>query len=343
MTRIKSLEPWIDPRGGLIDRVIIDNGSIAIEVLSLGGIIRNLWVPDREGTRQNIVLGCDSAEAYLEQNAHLGAIAGRFANRIAKGKLHFEGQDYQLDVNNQANCLHGGSEGFNQKQWQIGHLADGIRLTLCSPDGDMGFPGDCNVQLDYRLDGNNLFVDIDATTTKPCPINLTQHSYFNLDGSLHIGSHRFQTDCKSYLKTDHEGIPLSIESAVGTELDFNLQQILASGLQSDQLSATQGYDHCFVMTKSEEELQRFGCISSEQSGIMMTVHTNQPGVQLYTANFLQGTIGRNQQSLQQHQAVCLEPQLFPNAPNTPKLSDEGWTLPSEVYHHLSRYQFDTIN
>ncbi|MCL1079721.1 galactose mutarotase [Parashewanella spongiae] len=342
MNHIKVLEPWADPRGGQIDRVIVDNGTIAIEVLSLGGIIRNLWVPDRDGTRQNIVLGCDSIEAYLEQNAHLGAIAGRFANRIAKGKLEHEGQQYQLDINNQANCLHGGRDGFNQKQWKIGHLVDGVRLTLCSPDGEMGFPGKCSVQLDYRLVGNNLFVEIYATTTKPCPINLTQHSYFNLDGSTHIGSHSFQTDCTSYLKADHEGIPISIESTADTELDFAYQQTLSAGLQSESLSATKGFDHCFVMAENDEELQRFGCVSSAVSGIEMTVHTNQPGVQFYTANFLQGTVGKNQKVYQQHQAICIEPQLFPNAPNSPKLSSEGWTLPDQTYHHLSRYQFETI-
>ena len=343
MVRIKALEPWLDPRGGEIDRVRIDNGIIAIEVLSLGGIIRNLWVPDREGERKNIVLGCDSAEDYLAQDAHLGAIAGRFANRIANGKITDSQNEYQLDVNHQDLCLHGGSEGFNRKIWQMGSLPDGVRLTLNSPDGDMGFPGNCQVQLDYRLVSNNLFIEIQATTDKACPINLTQHSYFNLDGSPQVIEHELQIESSKYLVTDEKRIPLSIADVHQTVFDFTEPRLLAAAIRSEQVSSTQGLDHCYVLPENDgRQLQRFGQLVSQGSGRAMTLYTNQPGVQVYTANFLKGTIGRKGLPLEQYQGICLEPQLLPDSPNQPELLGDGWTQAGELYHHISRYQFDVV-
>ncbi|WP_246029015.1 aldose epimerase family protein [Parashewanella tropica] len=344
MIKIIKQTPWKDPRGGEIERVIVDNGIIAMEVLSLGGIIRHLWVPDRNGERQNIVLGCDSAQAYLDQDAHLGAVAGRFANRIKGGELSYQGQEFQLDVNNQDNCLHGGSKGFNQKQWQLAELAeleDGVRLTLTSPDGDMGFPGNCEVQLDYRLDGNSLLVEITASTDKPCPVNLTQHSYFNLDGSETITQHLLQTDCTQYLRTDEQGIPVAIEPVTAT-LNFNQKSELAERLIDKSVEATRGLDHCYLMENESDNLVRFGRIASPKSGVMMTLFTNQPGVQVYTANFLAGTKGENGQVFNQYHGICLEPQLCPDAPNQPDLLGKSWLEVGEQYHHLSRYQFETI-
>ena len=343
MITIKALEPWADPRGGEIDRVRVDNGTIAIEVLSLGAIIRSLWVPDRDGERQNVVLGCDSASGYLEQEAHLGAIAGRFANRLANGQVTHCGQTYQLDVNHLNNCLHGGREGFNRKNWQMGSLPDGVRLTLTSPDGDMGFPGNCQVQLDYRLVGNNLFVEIQATSDKACPINLTQHSYFNLDNSKHVLFHELQTDCLNYLVTNEQGIPQSVGHVSKTALDFLDQKMLTYALQDEFISGTNGLDHCYLMPEHDKrQLRRFGRIVSQKSGRSMTVYTNQPGVQVYTANFLQGTIGRNAEPLKQYQGICLEPQLLPDSPNQSELLGKGWTEAGEIYHHISRYQFDVL-
>ena len=342
MVRFSVLEPWDDPRGGKIERIRIDNGTIALEVLSLGGIIRSLWVPDRTGQRANIVLGCDNAEDYLTQDAHLGAIAGRFANRIAHGKLTFEGHHYQLDVNQASNCLHGGSEGFNRRHWQLGTLPDGVRLTLQSPDGDMGFPGKCTVQLDYRLAGNNLYVEICASVDKACPINLTQHSYFNLEGSEDLNGHRLQTDATQYLTLDSVGIPIGIASTIDTVFDYRQESSLTARFSDPLLETTRGFDHCYLMDNPQSELKRFGTLSSSVSGRAMTLYTNQAGVQLYCANFLGGTVGKNQQVLKNHQAVCLEPQILPDAPNQPALLGDGWTRPGEVYHHISRYQFDTI-
>lgn len=343
MVRFSVLDPWTDPHGSEIERVRIDNGIIALEVLSLGGIIRALWTPDKQGERANIVLGCDSAEDYLTQNAHLGAIAGRFANRIALGKLQYQGQTYQLDINQASNCLHGGREGFNRKNWHLGPLPDGVRLTLVSPDGDMGFPGNCTVQLDYRLAANNLYVEILASVDKPCPVSLTQHSYFNLDGTSNNYQHQMQIDATRYLTMNEVGIPTGIAEVKDSIFDLTQSVTLGEKLHAPEITSTQGYDHCYLMDNPDGSLRRFGCLSSPVSGRAMTVFTNQPGVQLYCANFLAGTVGRNQQSLHQHQGVCIEPQKLPDSPNQPQLGDDAWLVPGEIYHHISRYQFDIVD
>lgn len=341
MVHFSVLDPWTDPRGGDIERVRIDNGILALEIISLGGIIRSLWAPDKHGERGNIVLGCDSAEDYLTQNAHLGAIAGRFANRIAHGKMHYQGQDYQLDVNQATNCLHGGREGFNRKNWHLGPLPDGVRLTLKSPDGDMGFPGNCTVQLDYRLAANNLFVEILASVDKACPVSLTQHSYFNLDGSNTNHDHRVQLDARRYLTMNDVGVPTGIADTAGSIFDLSQPIRLDDKLHAAELASTRGYDHCYLMDNADGSLARVGCLSSPMSGRAMTLFTNQPSVQLYCANFLAGTQGRNRQVLQQHHAVCLEPQMLPDSPNQTELfGDAVWLVPGKVYHHISRYQFD---
>lgn len=339
MVRFSVLEPWQDPRGGEVERVRIDNGTIAIEVLSLGGIIRSLWVPNAKGERVNIVLGCDSVADYLEQPAYLGAIAGRYANRIANGKISHDGVEYQLSVNQASNCLHGGVEGFHRKQWQLGTTNDGVRLTLLSPDGDMGFPGNCKVQLDYRLVGSNLYVEILATTDKACPISLTQHSYFNLDAGSSNTSHDIQVDATHYLTMNDVGVPTAICPTKASDLDLANTTSMSVQTERPALAATNGFDHCYVMDNADGELQRFGKLSSKQSGISMTVYTNQPGVQLYGANFLQGTVGKKQQVYANHQAVCIEPQMLPDSPNQPNLPGDAWLMAGGVYHHISRYEF----
>ena len=341
MVRFRPQDPWTDPRGGQIERVIIDNGTIAMEVLSLGGIIRSLWTPDREGERANIVLGCDSASDYLVQDAHLGAIAGRFANRIANGTFNADGKAYQLSINQASNCLHGGKDGFNRKRWNLGQLPDGVRLSLVSPDGDMGFPGKCTVQLDYRLVANNLYIEMLASTDKTCPISLTQHSYFNLDGSDSSLQHALQIDSTQYLSMNKVGVPTEVTQTQNSALDMQQPTLLQSLIGAEELTATSGIDHCYLMPQSERQLQRFGRLSSAKSGRGMTLYTNQPSVQIYGANHLQGTIAKGQQSLCQYQAVCLEPQQVPDAPNQPAFAGDALIKPGALYHHISRYQFDT--
>ncbi|WP_299797272.1 aldose epimerase family protein [uncultured Shewanella sp.] len=344
MVRFRPLDPWEDPRGGKIERVRIDNGILALEVLSLGGIIRSLWVPDRDGERGNVVLGCDSPQDYLAQNAHLGAITGRYANRIANGQISFHGEQFHLDLNQGNHCLHGGSEGFNRKLWNIGQLPDGVRLNLVSPDGDMGFPGNCNIQVDYRLVANNLYVEMFAATDRPCPISMTQHSYFNLEGSRSSSNagHRLQIDNPEYLMVDPTGIPTGATTSAGGDLDFSKPKPLGSTQKAIELKETDGLDHCYLIPKSNGELIRFGNLSAPESGRSMTLYSNQPGVQVYGANDLEGTVGRNGQTLKQHQALCLAPQQLPDAPNQTQLLGDPWIKPGQVYHHISRYQFETV-
>ncbi|MBQ4890780.1 galactose mutarotase [Shewanella sp. MMG014] len=344
MIEITALEPWQDPRGGSIERVRIDNGNIAIEILSLGGIIRELWTADKLGQRQNIVLGCDSVADYLAQQAYLGAIAGRYSNRIANGQLHYQGQDYQLDINQATNCLHGGRDGFHLKQWHMENLADGVRLTVDSPDGEMGFPGLCKVQLDYRLEGNNLLIDMQAQVDKACPISLTQHSYFNLDGadSETNVDHHIQVDAHQYLTMNDVGVPTSMDETLGSDLDLSKPTPFSEQTQRAALSATNGFDHCYVLAQTNHDLVRFGCLSSPKSGRTMTIYTDQPGVQLYGANFLEGTKGFKGEIYQSHRAVCIEPQMLPDSPNQPHLPGEPWIAAGDTYHHHTRYEFGVL-
>ncbi|QSX32958.1 galactose mutarotase [Shewanella avicenniae] len=338
MVRCTVLDPWLDPRGGQVERVRVDNGTLAIEVLSLGAIIRCLWVPDRNGDRANVVLGCDSVADYLTQQAWIGSVAGRYANRIKNGQIHYDGQTYQLDTNLDGHCLHGGSEGFHRRHWDIGILPDGVRLSLVSADGDMGFPGNCVVQLDYRLVGHNLFVEFTASSDKACPISLTQHSYFNLDKSDTINQHWLQVSAPNLLKPDADKLPLELISLTDSPFDLRGPKKIEPLLQQHP----DGIDHCYVLDCAANGLQKAAQLMAPKSGRRLTLHTNQPGLQVYTGNYIEGIIGRKQQPLRAHQALCLEPQMLPDAPNQPQLGDP-WITPGKLYHHISRYEFDTIN
>ncbi|MCC4834844.1 galactose mutarotase [Shewanella sp. 10N.7] len=344
MIQITALEPWQDPRGGQIERIRLDNGKVAVEILSLGGIIHQLWTADKQGEMTNIVLGCDSVADYLAQQAYLGAIAGRYSNRIANGKMSYQGHEYQLDVNQATNCLHGGADGFHLKQWQMQPLEDGVRLTLTSPDGDMGFPGNCQVQLDYRLDNNNLLIDMQAKVDKACPISLTQHSYFNLEGASSKTNtrHQIQVDAQHYLPMNDVGVPIAMSSVTNSDLDLSQATVFSEQTQRPALAATNGFDHCYVLQKTADDLVRFGCLSSPESGRTMTIYTNQPGVQVYGANFLEGAIGFNGEVYQSHQAVCIEPQMLPDSPNQPDLPGDPWVPAGGTYHHSSRYEFGIL-
>lgn len=341
MVRFSVLESWEDPRGGPIDRIRVDNGVLAFEVLSLGAILRSVWAPDRNGERSNIVLGCDNAQDYLNQEAYLGAMIGRYSNRIANGRFHSQGQEHQLDINQMGHCLNGGREGFHRKRWHLGTLSDGVRLSLVSPDGDMGFPGTCNIQLDYRLAGNNLYVEVMASVDQACPVSLTQHSYFNLDGSIDCADHALQLDASQYLTVNDTLIPTDIKPCQDTVFDLKTPQAFKKLLPDQALQPTQGFDLCYLVDDADTSVQRVGRLSSANSGRSMTLYTNQPGVHLYSANFLQGVQGKSKKPLQQHQGICLEPQQLPDAPNQPHLPGSPWLAPGEVYHHISRYQFDT--
>ncbi len=339
MVHFSVLEPWQDPRGGQIDRIRVDNGTLAIEVLSLGGIIRSLWAPDRHGERGNVVLGCDNADDYLNQNAYLGAMIGRYSNRIAKGQFSDGEQSYQLNTDPMGNCLNGGSEGFHRKQWTLGALNDGVRLSLVSPNGDMGFPGNCNIQLDYRLAGNNLYVEVMASVDQVCPVSLTQHSYFNLDSSDSCEQHALELEAAQFLTMDEVKIPTGIASCEGSPFDFQVPQGLNKALSNPELN-NQGLDLCYLLDNPENTVKRIGRLSSAKSGRAMTLYSNQPSMHLYTANYLGGVQGKLNKQLKQHQGICLEPQQVPDGPNQPQLPGKPWLKPGELYHHISRYQFD---
>ncbi|WP_316676865.1 galactose-1-epimerase [uncultured Tolumonas sp.] len=315
-----------------------NDAGMQLNIMTTGAALLSLTVPVGEGQRE-VLLGCQPKD-YVTQQVYLNAMVGRFANRIANSVLHYQSEHYALVPSQGENCLHGGKVGFDRKEWTVvNQQADRVTLALHSADGDQGFPGDCDVTLIYALENTDLLIDIQATVTKACPINLTCHGYFNLDGKRSdVREHALQVNASHYLPIDAMGIPLSAPQPVEGALDLRRARSLQTQwLSHPQLMLAKGFDHCYIMdvTSAEHVAAR---LTSADNKLAMEVQTNQPGIQIYTANYLAGTPSRDGESYHDYEAVCLETQLLPDSPNRPELGDP-WLLPGEVYHHQTRYRF----
>lgn len=301
------------------------NGAEAT-VINLGAKIVSLSVPDKNGKLVDIVLGHKNLSDYLSSaEPSFGAVCGRVANRIAKGQFSLEGKSYQLAVNNGPNSLHGGIKGFMHVIWdarQIDHQT--VELTYLSKDGEENYPGNLSVKLTYKLnDDNALESHYEATTDKTTIVNLTNHSYFNLSGEqdLSIYDHVTTIAASSYLPTDDTMIPLGAPAPVaGTPMDFTTPHTLGERIDSDfeALNIGKGYDHCYVLDKKDGEMALAVTCSSPKTGIEMKIYTTEPGVQIYTANWLSGNFdGKNGNRYPARCAVCFETQHFPDSINHP--------------------------
>ncbi|GIH18833.1 aldose epimerase family protein [Rugosimonospora africana] len=313
--------------GEPIERWRLDNGrGVTADVLSYGAILHAFAVPDSSGQPGSIVLAPPDAESYLGATAYYGAVAGRFANRIADGRFTLDGQEYTLPVNDRGHTLHGGTDGFDSRIWRVEPVADqpdraAVRLSLTSPDGDMGFPGTLTVSVTYTLDADGtLALDYHAVTDRPTVLNLTNHAYFNLAGSENVLDHVLTVDADHYLPADATAIPHGPAKPVaGTPFDFTSAHPLGAriGEPDEQLLDAGGYDHCWVL-RPHEGLARAAVLTDPASGRRLEVWTTEPGVQVYTSNKLDGTLadagGRRHL---RHSAVCLETQHLPNSPNVP--------------------------
>ncbi len=293
--------------------------------INQGAKLVSLVVPSKDGWA-DVVIGHDSAEEYLaSEEAYFGAICGRYANRIAKGKFSIDREEYTLAINNGPNALHGGLKGFNSVLWTANELTDNkIEFSYLSPDGEEGYPGELDVRIVYTLtDGNALEVEYFATTNKATVVNLTNHSYFNLSGNgdQSVHDHILEINAKSYLPTDETAIPYGEPKAVtGTPFDF--QKPTAVGLRidedMDQLKWARGYDHTYILDKEVGSYGFAARCSSPKTGIVMEVHTDQPGVQLYTGNWMSGNMrGKHDAKYPARAALCLETQHYPDSPNHP--------------------------
>lgn len=329
--------------------ILQNNRGMEVAVTNYGAKVVSLVVPDRDGTPTDVVLGHDSIEGYLaSEEAYFGAICGRYGNRIAKGKFTLDGIVYdKLAINNGPNSLHGGIKGFNSVIWDvIKRDADFIQLAYTSADGEEGFPGNLDVVVEYRLTSQNeLVISYQARTDKPTVLNLTNHSYFNLSGAgdPSVADHILTINANYYLPTDETAIPYGKpESVEGTPMDFRKPYPVGARIDEPfpQLVWARGYDHTYILnTEGEGQLTLAARCISPKTGICMDTLTTQPGVQLYTGNWMTGNMrGKFHQRYPARAALCLETQHYPDSPNKPEYPSTV-LRPGETYDQTTVYRF----
>jgi aldose 1-epimerase len=317
--------------------------GITMKVTNYGGIITSLMVPDKNGKLEDIVLGYDSLSGYLDKTPYFGAIVGRYGNRIAKGAFKIDGSEFHLPINDGPNHLHGGIQGFDKVVWDAKQFETdstvGLILHYLSKDTEMGYPGNLDVTVTYTLNNNNeLRFDYLATTDKPTPVNLTQHSYFNLAGDGDIKEHEMLIKASKYTVVDSLLIPTGeLRDVKGTPFDFTVAKPIGKNLEATGGNPI-GYDHNFVLdTKGLDEVAIK--VTEPKSGRVMEVYTQEPGVQFYSGNFLDGTIkGKGGKVYNQYSGFCLETQHFPDSPNQPKFPNTI-LRPGEKYQTTTIYKF----
>jgi aldose 1-epimerase len=322
---------------------LVNRSGITMKVTNYGGIITSLSVPDKNGNMADIVLGYDKLEDYLASTPYFGAIIGRYGNRIAKGVFTLDNITYKLAQNDGINHLHGGIKGFDKVVWDakefVNDSATGIVFHYLSRDGEEGYPGNLDVQVVYTLtDKNELIFEYLATTDKATPVNLTQHSYFNLAGEGDIKSHQIRIAADKYTVVDSILIPTGeLRPVAGTAFDFTKTKIIGADIQKTG-SKPLGYDHNFVLNAPNIK-EKAVWVKEPMSGRQMTVYTDQPGVQFYTGNFLDGSItGKGGTVYKAYSGFCLETQHFPDSPNQPAFPT-SILLPGQKYHTKTVYHF----
>jgi aldose 1-epimerase len=339
--------------GVVVDIYTLTNAAGAeVKIMTYGAIVVSLKVADRNGKFDDVVLGYDNLDGYLKNNGpYMGAIIGRYANRIAKGKFSLNGKDYHLAVNNGENHLHGGLKGFDKVVWTAKPLrvANGaaLKLTYLSKDGEEGYPGNLTATVIYTLtNANELRIDYSATTDKRTVVNLTSHSYFNLagQGNGDILKHQLFINASRFTPADAGSIPTGELRAVrGTPFDFTRPAEIGARIDQDdqQLKFGNGYDHNFVLNKQGKDLTLAARAYEAASGRLMQVYTTEPGMQLYAGNFLDGTItGKDGKVYKRRYGFCLEAQYFPDSPNKPKFPSVV-LAPGQRYAQTTIYRFST--
>jgi aldose 1-epimerase len=321
-------------------------GLIA-KITNYGGIIVSILAPDRHGQRVDVTLGFDSPASYFKKHPFFGALAGRYANRIANGKFTLNGVEYSLAVNNGPNHLHGGLHGFDKKVWQAETIGNSLRLTCISPDGEEGYPGTLAVTATYTLtDDNALHIDYTATTDRPTVINLTNHSYFNLAGGGDILGHELTLNADYFTPVNENLIPTGeLRPVSNTPHDFTRPTPIGARInQADvQLQrAGGGYDHNFVLNAAGDLSMLSARAAEPQSGRTLEMYTTQPGVQLYTANAFDGTLsGKGGAAYPKHAGFCLETQHYPDSPNQPDFPPTVLN-PGQTYWQSTIYKFGIL-
>ena len=348
VARVDKAKYGVTKDGAVVDVYTMTNsGGMVAKVITFGALLAELRVPDRTGAMADVVLGFSSLEGYESAQPYFGATIGRVANRIAKGKFKLGGQEYTLATNNGPNHLHGGNAGFDKRVWkaQIVPTPDGIavKFTYVSADGEEGYPGTLTASVTYTLTNRNeIRLDYTATTTKTTPINLTNHSYFNLagEGTGDILDHELTIMADRFTPVDDTLIPTGdIATVRGTVMDFTRPAAIGARIAQVPGAAPGGYDHNYVLNHGGGVLAVSAVVRDPKSGRVMEVLTTEPGVQLYTGNFLDGTItGKAGVAYKQHFGFCLETQHFPDSINHPTFPP-AILEPNRTFKSTTVYRF----
>ena len=341
--------------GTAVDLFTLENpNGMQAKITSYGGILTQLHVPDKNGKLGDVVLGYDKLSSYIKASPYFGCITGRYANRIAKGQFKIGETTYKLATNNGENHLHGGDVGFDKKVWAAkevkGFGRAGIELTYLSKDGEEGYPGNLDSKVTYWLTvKNDLEIEYEARTDKATPINLTHHSYFNLagEGSGNILGHEVEIFANTFVPTDAGNIPLGeLKKVTGTPFDFLTPHKIGERIEekNQQLEFGKGYDHNWVINDRHKTINSINLaarVTEPKTGRVMEVLTDQPGIQFYTGNFLDGSnIGKGNKVYNHRNAFCLETQVHPDSPNQPNYPN-SILKPGETYRHFCVYRFKT--
>ncbi|MTE18919.1 galactose-1-epimerase [Streptomyces sp. TRM43335] len=337
--------------GTAVDVWTLANGGTRLKVLSYGGVVQSLEVPDRNGRHANVSLGFADLDSYVASSPYFGALIGRYGNRIANGRFTLDGRTYELPRNDNGHCLHGGEGGFHARVWRVEPFTRrgevGLVLTRTSPDGEMGFPGTLEVRVEYTLDRHGDFrIDYEATTDRPTVVNLTNHTYFNLagEGSGSVLDHHLEVAASRYTPVGETLIPTGeLARAAGTPFDFRRAKPIGTDIREahEQILFAQGYDHNLVLDKGiTAEPEHVVTVTEPTSGRVMRIATTEPGVQFYSGNFLDGTLeGTSGRVYRQGDGFCLETQHFPDSPNRPSFPTTvlrpGRTYRSTTVHSFS--------
>jgi len=337
------------PDGTPVEIYTLSDGAFEARIATYGGIVVSLKAPDRNGKPADVVLGFDDLDGYVANfngpsSAFFGAIIGRYANRIARGSFTLDGQKYSLPLNNGENTLHGGPHGFNNVVWKAKPVANGVELSYLSKDGEAGYPGNLSAVVRYTLVKADLRIEYWATTDKDTVVNLTNHSYFNLAGQGDILNHQLTLHASRFTPVDAGLIPTGERKPVeSTPFDFRKATAVGARINTDdeQLHRGRGYDHNWVLDSSGGELAEAAEVYDPGSGRVLKVLTDQPGIQFYSGNFLDGSIkGKAGKADEFRSALCLETQHFPDSPNHPDFPTTE-LKPGARYHTVTVYSFST--
>jgi aldose 1-epimerase len=332
-----------DGRTADLFRMTNPSGAVA-EITNWGARLVRILVPNKDGVLTSVIKGYDTLEKFATDTEYLGATCGRFANRIAKGKFLADGEEYTLACNNGANALHGGPMGFHVQIWDAKIEGESLILSYFSKDGEEGYPGNFKVEVDFSWsETNELSMEVTAHTDKATPVNITNHSYFNLNGEGDILGHELRINANRYIPIHDDAIPTGeIRFVKGTAFDFSEPKAIGKDISAgeEQLLNGNGYDHCFVLNKEEfDDLVLAADAFSPESGIGLCVYTTMPGIQFYSGNYLNSKEpGLEGKVYEKRQAFCLEPEFFPDSPNQGGFP-RAILLPEETFRHTMIFQF----